>query len=69
MCWALSVGLCGCVTRQSNVLGLVWLCGCVTRQSNVLGLVWLCGCVTVSLMRWALWSCDRQSDALGFVVM
>ena len=29
----------------------------------------LCGHWTVHLMCWALWSCDHQSDALGFVVM
>ena len=25
--------------------------------------------MTISLMRWALWSCDCQSDVLGFVVV
>ncbi len=42
------------------VFFVVWLYG---HQFDVLSYV------TVSLICWALWSCDRQSDMLGFVVV
>ena len=38
-----------------------------TSQRLGTRLVGLCGHVTVSLICWALWSCDCQSDMLGFV--
>ena len=43
-------------------IAITLVCGHVTVSL-------LCDCVTVSLIRWALWSYDRQSDALGFVVI
>ena len=43
-------------------IAITLVCGHVTVSL-------LCDCVTVSLIRWALWSCDCQSDAMGFVVI